>query len=65
MFYKKILVITGLLFSNIIHAQLSNDTLEILHKLMRSYTDNIPGAQVSITRNNKIIFESAKGLANL
>ncbi|MBR2647615.1 MAG: beta-lactamase family protein [Sediminibacterium sp.] len=65
MFYKKILVITGLLFSSIIHAQLSNDTLEILHKIMSSYTDNIPGAQVSITRNNKIIFESAKGLANL
>ncbi|MFX6250224.1 serine hydrolase domain-containing protein, partial [Acinetobacter baumannii] len=32
---------------------------------MSSYADNIPGAQVSIARNNKIIFESAKGLANL
>ncbi|MCA6448536.1 MAG: hypothetical protein IM562_15385 [Chitinophagaceae bacterium] len=66
MFCKKVFFISSFLFSSIIiHAQLSNDTLELLHKIMSSYADNIPGAQVSIARNNKIIFESAKGLANL
>lgn len=66
MFCKKVFLIIGSLFTSIIiHAQLSNDTLELLHKIMSSYADNIPGAQVSIARNNKIIFESAKGLANL
>lgn len=65
MFYKKVFLIVGLLFSCIIHAQLSNDTLELLNKIMNSYADNIPGAQVSMTRHNKIIFESAKGLSNL
>jgi CubicO group peptidase (beta-lactamase class C family) len=66
MFCKKVFFIVGLVLSGIVaRAQLSNDTLELLHKIMNSYADNIPGAQVSITRNNKIIFESAKGLANL
>jgi CubicO group peptidase (beta-lactamase class C family) len=48
-----------------VQAQLSSDTLDILNKIMSRYTDNIPGAQVSIARNGKTIYESAKGLANL
>lgn len=66
MFYKKVFFISSLLLSSVsMQAQLSSDTLTILNNIMNTYADNIPGAQVSITRNNKILFESAKGLANL
>jgi CubicO group peptidase (beta-lactamase class C family) len=66
MFLKKIswsICFSFLLLS--LQAQLSSDTLELLNKVMNRYTDNIPGAQVSIARNGKTIYESARGLANL
>lgn len=46
-------------------AQLGGDTLNQLNAIMNAYTADIPGAQVSIYRNGKKIFESVKGLANM
>jgi CubicO group peptidase (beta-lactamase class C family) len=46
-------------------AQSWQDTLVILNKIMQRYSDQAPGAQVSISRNGELIYSASRGLANL
>jgi CubicO group peptidase (beta-lactamase class C family) len=62
---RKISLFVFLLPAFISNAQTWQDTVNQVEKIMSRYKDSGPGAQVAISRNGVIIYNSAKGLADM
>src|SRR5436190_23198720 len=62
---RKVILFTLLLPAFISNAQSWQDTVNQVEKIMDRYKDTGPGAQVAISRNGVIIYNSAKGLADM
>ena len=54
-----------ILFAQISFGQTWKDTVAIIEKAFSGYQPDIPGGQLSISRNGQVIFSKAWGLANL
>ena len=48
-----------------LHAQLSQDTVALLEKIISRHTQTTPGVQLAISRNGQVIYSSARGMADL
>lgn len=59
------LFILAFLFSGTAICQTWQDTLQLIDKTFAQYLPNIPGVQLSISRNNQLIFSKAWGMADL
>jgi CubicO group peptidase (beta-lactamase class C family) len=62
---KKVSCLILLIAGMMANAQSWQDTVNKLDGIMRMYKDSSPGAQFAISRNGKIIYNAARGLASL
>jgi CubicO group peptidase (beta-lactamase class C family) len=63
--YKLICIVFFFAIAVDMSAQSWEDTAVVLDKIMGRYTNDHPGAQVAISRNGKIIYSAARGLADV
>jgi CubicO group peptidase (beta-lactamase class C family) len=63
---KKLLLLLSFSISAIaVNAQTWADTVQAIEKLFERYKPSIPGAQLAISRNGKIIYSKAWGMADM
>lgn len=62
---RKIILLAVLSIAFFSHAQSWQDTLSQLDKIIGRYRDDGPGGQVAISRNGVVIYNAAKGLADM